>query len=94
MPSLPQDPTHRRPDLTIAKTVLPGWQAEIPYEEGVNRTLEWFRAELANGVEHLQAPAPFFGAKAELGVRRPSHTPADRDRMDTVQQSGRQVRSL
>jgi nucleoside-diphosphate-sugar epimerase len=94
MSSLPQDPTNRRPDLTIAKTVLPGWQAEIPYEEGVNRTLEWFRAELANGAEQLQAPAPFFGAKVELGGRRPSHASADRDRMDTVQQSGRQVRSL
>jgi nucleoside-diphosphate-sugar epimerase len=66
MPPVPQDPTNRRPDLTIAKTVLPGWKAEISYEEGVGRTLKWFRAELANGVEPLQAPQPLFETTAEL----------------------------
>jgi nucleoside-diphosphate-sugar epimerase len=68
MPPVPQDPTNRRPDLTIAKTVLPGWKAKIPYEEGVRRTLEWFRSELANGVEALQAPEPLFETKAESGT--------------------------
>jgi nucleoside-diphosphate-sugar epimerase len=63
MPPAPQDPTNRRPDLTIARAVLPGWRAEIPYEEGVRRTLEWFRAELADGLKPLKAPEPLF----ELG---------------------------
>jgi len=40
----PQDPTNRCPDLTIARQILPGWSCEVPFEEGVERTLEWFRA--------------------------------------------------
>lgn len=48
-PPVEQDPTNRRPDLTHAQHVLPGWVCTIPYEEGVRLTLEWFRAELASG---------------------------------------------
>jgi len=44
----PQDPTNRCPDLTIAKRQLPGWSCQIPYEEGVRLTLDWFKAELAD----------------------------------------------
>ncbi|MBV8682292.1 MAG: NAD-dependent epimerase/dehydratase family protein [Caulobacteraceae bacterium] len=47
MPPVPQDPTNRRPDLTIMKRVLPGWTADVPYEEGVRRTLDWFRLQMA-----------------------------------------------
>jgi nucleoside-diphosphate-sugar epimerase len=94
MPPVPQDPTNRRPDLTIAKTVLPGWKAKIPYEEGIRRTLEWFRSELANGVEPLQAPEPLFEIKAEQGTRRISRASADRSRRKAVQQSGRQIHSV
>ncbi len=36
------DPAQRRPDLTLARTVL-GWEPEIPLEEGLARTAEWFR---------------------------------------------------
>jgi nucleoside-diphosphate-sugar epimerase len=39
----PQDPTSRRPDLTIARRVLPGWQCKVPYEKGVELTLQWFK---------------------------------------------------
>jgi nucleoside-diphosphate-sugar epimerase len=39
----PQDPTNRCPDLTIARRILPGWSCEVPFEEGVRRTLDWFR---------------------------------------------------
>jgi nucleoside-diphosphate-sugar epimerase len=42
-PSPPQDPTNRRPDLTLARQVMPGWSAGVPYEDGVDRTIEWFR---------------------------------------------------
>jgi nucleoside-diphosphate-sugar epimerase len=83
MPPVPQDPTNRRPDLTIAKAVLPGWSAEIPYEEGVRRTLEWFRAELANGEKPLQAPEPLFETSAVQAS-------ADPDRREAAYQSGRQ----
>jgi dTDP-glucose 4,6-dehydratase len=36
------DPTRRRPDITLARKVL-GWAPEIPFEEGLARTAEWFR---------------------------------------------------
>jgi len=70
MPPVPQDPTNRRPDLAIANRVLPGWKAKIPYEKGVRRTLEWFRAELGDGVEPLQAPEPLFETTSEPGTTR------------------------
>jgi nucleoside-diphosphate-sugar epimerase len=40
------DPTNRRPDLTLANKILPGWECAVPYEEGVKRTMEWFRQEM------------------------------------------------
>jgi UDP-glucose 4-epimerase/UDP-glucuronate decarboxylase len=45
-PAMPQDPTNRRPDLTLARRILPGWEAGIAYEEGILRTLAWFREKL------------------------------------------------
>lgn len=42
-PPMPQDPTHRRPDLSLARQLLPGWQADTPFEAGVRQTLDWFR---------------------------------------------------
>ncbi|MBI3011631.1 MAG: SDR family oxidoreductase [Candidatus Omnitrophica bacterium] len=44
---LPQDdPKQRRPDLTTAKTLL-GWSARITLEEGLAKTIAWFREEAA-----------------------------------------------
>ena len=37
------DPRQRRPDLTVARTVL-GWSPVVPLEEGLRRTIEDFRA--------------------------------------------------
>jgi nucleoside-diphosphate-sugar epimerase len=45
-PPVVQDPTNRRPDLTLANQHVPGWSCAVSYEEGVDRTIEWFRAEL------------------------------------------------
>ncbi|MBV9660174.1 MAG: SDR family oxidoreductase [Acidimicrobiales bacterium] len=36
------DPSQRRPDLTLASTVL-GWEATTPVKEGLARTIAWFR---------------------------------------------------
>jgi UDP-glucose 4-epimerase/UDP-glucuronate decarboxylase len=44
---VPQDPTNRCPDLTLAKRILPGWEAATGYQEGIRRTLEWFRSQIA-----------------------------------------------
>ena len=43
---LPQDPTNRCPDLTLARSLLPGWQCHVPYEQGVALTVNWFRSKL------------------------------------------------
>jgi nucleoside-diphosphate-sugar epimerase len=43
LPPTPQDPTNRRPELTLARQVIPGWSADVTYEDGVDRTIEWFR---------------------------------------------------
>ena len=41
--SLPvDDPKQRRPDITHARKLL-GWQPDVPLEDGLARTLEYFR---------------------------------------------------
>ena len=41
-PARVDDPTQRRPDLTLARSLL-GWEPTTPLEEGLIRTIEWFR---------------------------------------------------
>jgi len=36
------DPTVRQPDITLARTEL-GWEPTVPFEEGLERTIAWFR---------------------------------------------------
>jgi len=36
------DPTQRRPDISLARAAL-GWEPEVPLREGLGRTIEWFR---------------------------------------------------
>jgi dTDP-glucose 4,6-dehydratase len=43
---LPEDDPHvRRPDITRAKEVL-GWEPRVAFEEGMRRTIDWFRAHV------------------------------------------------
>lgn len=39
------DPRQRRPDLTRARTLL-GWEPKVPLREGIERTVEWFAAQV------------------------------------------------
>jgi UDP-glucuronate decarboxylase len=39
------DPTQRRPDITLARERL-GWEPEVSLREGVERTTEFFRSIL------------------------------------------------
>jgi dTDP-glucose 4,6-dehydratase len=44
---LPEDdPKVRRPDITKARTLL-GWEPRVPLEEGLSRTIEYFRKVVA-----------------------------------------------
>ena len=45
-PLPPDDPKVRRADNSLAKEVL-DWEPRVPPEEGLRRTIEYFRAELA-----------------------------------------------
>jgi nucleoside-diphosphate-sugar epimerase len=56
-PPVPQDPTNRRPDLTLANEILPGWSCQVPYEEGIRSTISWMSA-LLKADSLAEAPAP------------------------------------
>jgi len=44
---LPQDdPCRRRPDISLAQRVLGGWTPAVPLEEGLKRTIAYFRERL------------------------------------------------
>ncbi|WP_432503588.1 UDP-glucuronic acid decarboxylase family protein [Kineococcus arenarius] len=43
VPRPQDDPQVRRPDTTLAQTLL-GWKPEVDWAEGLRRTVEWFRA--------------------------------------------------
>jgi len=36
------DPKVRQPDITLARNLL-GWEPQVPFEEGISRTIEYFR---------------------------------------------------
>jgi nucleoside-diphosphate-sugar epimerase len=36
------DPTQRRPDISLAKQAL-GWEPQVQLREGLTRTADWFR---------------------------------------------------
>ncbi len=40
------DPTQRQPDITLANEKL-GWKPKVPVDEGLKRTIEFFRKELS-----------------------------------------------
>jgi dTDP-glucose 4,6-dehydratase len=46
IPAVVDDPKVRRPDTTLIEREL-GWRPEVSWADGLDRTLEWFRAEAA-----------------------------------------------
>jgi UDP-glucuronate decarboxylase len=54
---LPEDdPTKRRPDITLARKAL-NWEPTVPLREGLEKTIEWFRSIDMN---HYRAPTPNY----------------------------------
>ena len=45
LPPREDDPTRRRPDISRAKERL-GWEPAVPLEEGLKRTIAWFKQHL------------------------------------------------
>ena len=50
------DPKTRQPDITVARARL-GWEPVVGLEEGLSRTIAWFRRELGLA----EAPAAVAG---------------------------------
>lgn len=46
MPLPEDDPIQRKPDITLAKKILNNWQPKISLEEGLIKTIEYFRKKL------------------------------------------------
>lgn len=44
------DPTQRRPDITLAKTKL-NWEPKVKLNEGLDKTIEYFKAKILETVE-------------------------------------------
>jgi UDP-glucuronate decarboxylase len=40
------DPKQRRPDISVAKKYLGGWTPAIPLEEGLRRTIAYFKSQI------------------------------------------------
>ena len=54
---LPEDdPLHRQPDITLARTRL-GWEPAVALGEGLQRTVEWFRSI---DLSTFRAPTPNY----------------------------------
>jgi dTDP-glucose 4,6-dehydratase len=50
------DPTVRRPDITLARTAL-GWEPTVDVREGLRRTIDWFRSQ-SLVLEQVSVPMP------------------------------------
>jgi UDP-glucuronate decarboxylase len=55
-PLPPDDPTRRRPDITLARQQL-GWSPQVPLREGLTRTIAWFRSI---NVDDYRPPTPNY----------------------------------
>jgi nucleoside-diphosphate-sugar epimerase len=49
LPGMQDDPALRRPDITLARSVL-GWEPRVPARVAVDRTVAWFAAARDRGV--------------------------------------------
>lgn len=50
------DPTRRRPDITLAKSKL-DWQPKIPLRDGLLKTIDWFKTI---DLSHYRPPTPNY----------------------------------
>ena len=43
------DPKKRKPDITLAHALLNGWEPKVPLQEGLTKTIAYFRAKFGEG---------------------------------------------
>jgi UDP-glucuronate decarboxylase len=46
LPLPSDDPKQRKPDISLAKDVL-GWEPKVPLEQGIEKTISYFKTALA-----------------------------------------------
>jgi dTDP-glucose 4,6-dehydratase len=51
------DPMVRQPDITVARREL-GWEPTVALDEGLNRTIEWFRQTMPPTASSIETGAP------------------------------------
>uniref|UniRef100_A0AAY4BM94 UDP-glucuronic acid decarboxylase 1 n=1 Tax=Denticeps clupeoides TaxID=299321 RepID=A0AAY4BM94_9TELE len=69
LPEAQDDPQRRRPDIRKAKMLL-GWEPVVPLEEGLNKTIQYFRRELEFQANNQYIPKP---KAARMKKGRPRH---------------------
>jgi dTDP-glucose 4,6-dehydratase len=69
LPARPDDPSQRRPDLTLANQKL-GWRPTVPFAAGVARTIEWFKGQAAGCDTFSSLGAPDVERHHELLASR------------------------
>ena len=47
LPAVEDDPQRRRPDISVAKSVL-GWEPRVKLLQGLSKTIQYFRNELTS----------------------------------------------
>ncbi|XP_078738780.1 LOW QUALITY PROTEIN: UDP-glucuronic acid decarboxylase 1-like [Lampetra fluviatilis] len=57
LPEAQDDPQRRNPDIQKARRLL-GWEPAVPLEEGLNKTIEYFRKELEHQDNNQYRPQP------------------------------------
>jgi UDP-glucuronate decarboxylase len=74
MPLPVDDPRRRRPDIARAKEVL-GWAPNVPLEQGLAKTIDYFAAELGRTEQAKSAAVPLHGTRGS-GAARPRRAAA------------------
>uniref|UniRef100_A0A3Q2X7L7 UDP-glucuronic acid decarboxylase 1 n=1 Tax=Haplochromis burtoni TaxID=8153 RepID=A0A3Q2X7L7_HAPBU len=70
LPEAQDDPQRRRPDIRKAKMML-GWEpVQVPLEEGLNKTIQYFSRELEHQANNQYIPKP---KAARMKKGRPRH---------------------
>ena len=76
LPAVVQDPSNRRPDLTVCNQILPGWKCRIPYEQGVLQSVEWFHNNEVQFSGHPLTSAGTAAATRQHTLTAPDMAPA------------------
>jgi UDP-glucuronate decarboxylase len=61
------DPRQRQPDIAKARALLGGWEPATPLEEGLKRTIAYFRLALGLGPARSVVAMPAAAAAADAG---------------------------